>query len=400
MADTDTGTPAAPESTPQSSVGDDLRAVIAESIKANTPAEETTEAPPEEADAEPKAERARGPDGKFLPKEASEDGPPEAPAEPEGEAKPKEAPEGAETPDEAQKPAETAPKGAEPPLHWPQADKQWLASLPVEHQASVLQRFKQMEAGFTPKMQKLGEYERNFQGIPEMFAPHTEALKAQGKTPAQVIQTWASIERGLGTPDAPAIIARMIAGYKVNPAAVADVLNGLANGQQPPMQQPVQAALPPELLQKIERLEQDARLRTETENQRALDTAQRQIDTFANEKTAEGDLKHPFFADVEDAMMQLAQVARHQGRSLQLDDLYDSAVWANPETRTKLRQLETERDAKRAAVERKAKADAAKRASVSTAGSPGATAPAAAQRNSNASVEDDVRAAWEQATGA
>jgi hypothetical protein len=72
-----------------------------------------------------------------------------------------------------------------------------------------------------------------------------------------------------------------------------------------------------------------------------------------------------------------------------LQDAYDQAVWARPDTRaTLLAQQRAEEEQKRR-TEAKAKAEAAKRKSVSITGGPGNTAASAAP-GSKGSVRDDL----------
>lgn len=383
MDEIDTG---APPSQPDSPA-DDLRAALAESIAAETPKEPVAETVP---DSEPKPERLRAPDGKFAAKDTTDD-PDKAAEKPAREAKPEAGPKDGETETEPSEAAKPVSIGIQAPDHWSQADKQWLASFPAEHQPAVLDRFKKMEAGFTPKLQRLASYERDFQGIPEIFAPHVDGLRQRGQTPAHVIQAWAGVERDMqqGGQTAAGRVAGIIKAYKVDPAAVAAFLMG----EEPAPTNGAAPQVPPELAQEIATLKQRVEARDQADKAARDTAAQRQIDTFANEKDSEGNLKNPFFADVEQDIAALATLDLRQGKPIDLSDLYDRAIHANRETRAKLSQLEKEQADKRAAAERKAKTEAAKRASVSVAGSPGASQPlAAAPRNNAASVEDDLRA--------
>jgi hypothetical protein len=78
-----------------------------------------------------------------------------------------------------------------------------------------------------------------------------------------------------------------------------------------------------------------------------------------------------------------------EGAAKGLQDAYDQAVWARPDTRaTLLAQQRAEEEQKRR-TEAKAKAEAAKRKSVSITGGPGNTAASAAP-GSKGSVRDDL----------
>lgn len=383
-------------------VADDLRSVLAESLE-KTPVVEDTAG---EGEPEAKPERTRGPDGKFLPKDAATDGE-EAAAKPAGEAKPEKAPEDAKPETEGQPPPVAAPAAVEAPVHWSQSDKEKFGSLPAEARAPFLDLYKRMEAGFTPKLQRGAQLERDYGPIEQMFAPHLETLRGRGQVPANIIAIWGQVEQTLnghkiavesgqspGDTGAQAI-ARMIAGYKINPAEVA---KWLTDGV-PQAPQPQRTELPPEIAARIAALEQEVTQRKTADGEQRLATANRQIDAFAAEKNSDGSLKHPFFADIENDMMAQARLDMAAGKTPELSDLYDRAVYANRETRAKLLALDKENEQKRAAVERKAKTEAAKRTAVSVTGSPGANQTPTASRNSGASVSDDLRASLEEMRG-
>ena len=76
------------------------------------------------------------------------------------------------------------------------------------------------------------------------------------------------------------------------------------------------------------------------QQQAQYSTLQQQVDTFAAEKTEAGQLAHPYFNDpgIEKTMATLAKQEQASGQTPNLQDLYDSAVWANTSTRAKLQQ--------------------------------------------------------------
>lgn len=353
--DTDTGAVEQPA---------DLRSMLADAADKVEATERETPSPATEQAETPKpasSERVRGPDGKFAPKQAqaeanTETVDVEASATPAVETEPSAAP------------ASPATPATEAPAHWSQADKEWLAAFPAEHQTAVLNRFKQMEAGFTPKLQRLAQYEREYQGVPELFVPFAEQMRQANITPAHVINAWYQAEKDLKEGRGPQRVANIIKAYGVDPGEVARLLTDPAPAAP---QQHQQVQLPPALQEKLDRLERNDFERTARAQQEGLSRAQQQIDTFANQRDDKGNLAHPFFADIEEDMRALAQVDLAAGRPPDLSNLYDRAVYANPTTRSKLLALQKETEAKQAAAERKAKADAAQRAGKSVTGSPG-----------------------------
>lgn len=379
---------------------DDLKSLLAETFDAAEAADapsgvqpnaEITEKPLEKPSSEPKpAEtvptetRERGPDGKFLPKEAKE-------TPPSTETPPSEAPKAAEG---EEKPAEAAPTGAEPPAHWSAADKEMVAKLPEDLRPLVVDRIKRIEAGFTPKLQKLAQMEKEFGGAVEVFAPHMDAIRQRGQTPSDVVRVWAQMEEALianrmaaqsgrsdraalvATDSGAQIVARIIQAYNVDPAAVAAHLTNSV--QQPPQHQNGAGnqqngagyAIDPVLAQKVDGIEQTLNAWRQQEATQRVSQAQNQIEQFANEKNADGSLKHPFFSDLEDDITNLWRLEQSQGRAPSLPALYERAVWANSSTRDQLLHSQRQAEQKRAADEAKAKAEAARKASSSISGAP------------------------------
>ena len=391
---------------PPDEEGQDLRSVLSQVV---TDAEAVDEAParerPEREAPEPREERpareagdgdrARGPDGKFIPKEA------EGGAEPELDL-PVEQKEGGE-PAEPFVPAVSEP-AAEVPQHWSQADKDLIAGLPKEHQGKVVERYKAIEAGFTPRLQRAAEIERQYQGAMELFQPHLQALAQRGQTPSDVIRGYVAIERDLvqgrdlaaqGGVNAIGAqhIARMIQAYNVDPGAVAAVLKGEPiPGGQPNGVQP-QQVIPPQVMETMTRLEQRINQRDMVEQQQRESSTQSQIDAFASEKDETGAVKHPYFAELERDMMVLAQIEISQGKVPTIPDLYDRAVYANRETRSKVLAAEQAQATRKAAAERKAQAERANRAASSITGSPGSGGSPAERGGKERPLRDEIAAA-------
>jgi hypothetical protein len=388
----------------------DLRSVLSQALEEQRAPDTgaTSEQSSGAADdsAAPAESRARDASGRFARKTEGEEGAADTDAasaetKPASETQPK---------TEGETAAEAAATGgAEAPVHWSAADKERLNALPAEARPLVLDFTRRMEAAFTPKLQRLASYERDYQGVPELFAPHAEAMRQAGTNPGRVIQTWAAIEQGLlgaktaaerGQRDenGAAIVARMIENYRIDPAHVAEVLVAMKNGQRPPSnghQNGAQYRDPrvDDLSRQLNELsDAEKRRQEEAENARIAAT-QRQIDTFANEKDAQGNLKHPFFADLHQDMTALAAADAQLGKSINLADLYERAVYANRETRTKLLSADKEVEAKRLASERRAKAEAAQRASSSVTGSAGAGQSPSERRPGSGSVRDALVAA-------
>ena len=302
--------------------------------------------------------------------------------------------------------------------------------MPEAARGPFLNLYKRMEAGFTPKLQRGAQLERDYGELDRLvFTPEQrQIVAARGLTPVQLINSWADVERGLGAQPTPQmtpaqvaqvaalktqIVARIIHGYGVDPAAVADVLHQLrgfapATGGDQRLPAPAAgngAAAPtqvdPVLQQRLEALE----TRTQQAEAERIASANRaageQIQNFANDKDGEGQLTHPFFAELEAEMTSLAHFERSQGRTPVLQDLYDRALWANPSTREKQLALQQQAEAKRAAEERRAKAEQARRAgsSVTGAPSPGQAASTPADMSLRDTIKANMAGAVRQTSG-
>ena len=352
----------------------ELRNLLAETVTASETAAEpvqaekpvqATEAPEKPEDAS--GERPRGPDGKFLSRDA-------APPDEGGEEPP-------ELEEESGEPEPPEPVVKEPavevPQHWAQADKDLIAKLPAEHRQAVVDRYKAIEAGYTPKLMRAAELEKQFAGAEEVFKPYTETLRQRNQTPSDVVRAWAAVERGFlegfedaqqGRPNQKGaqLVANLIRQYRVDPGDVAAILQGTQ-----PANPNGAIALPPEVLQELNESKQ-WRANFEQKQQAEREAvAQRQIDAFAAEKDTRGNLAHPYFTELEPEIMRLARVDASERKPIDLADLYDRAAYANRETRKKLLDAQEAQARQKALADRKAKAAAAQQASSSVTGSPG-----------------------------
>lgn len=403
----------------------DLRSMLAEAAAEVESVEPATilarEEKPAAAIPEPKTEtpppetggRQRDANGRFLPK----DGETQEEADTAGavETKPASA-EATEEGVQAKEP-EVAASGAEPPAHWSQADKEMVAKLPAEFRGEVVERIKRIEAGFTPKLQKLAQVEKEYGGAMEVFAPYMDQIRQRGQTPSDTIRVWAQLEQSLlsarmatqsGRTDPMAlsasangaqIVARIIQSYLIDPGEVARHLSGeqQQNGTAQPQQNGYVAD--PALMQEVQAIKQNLAAREQYERETKTQSAQQQIEAFASEKNPDGSLKNPYFSELESVITELATFERSQGRSIDLPTLYKRAVRLDDSTYQRELSSQRQADEKRVAEERRAKAEAAKKASSSVTGapSPGQTSQRAP---STRSLRADLESAAEEATPA
>ena len=380
---------------------DSIRDALASAID-----EFETRAPDEGQEVETQAEaeqRLRDEKGRFAAKAADE-----APAEPVEDAAPKAKADDQAEPVEPTEPTEQkAADPSEPPQHWSDADKAWLKGLPSEHQASVVARFKAIEAGYTPKLQEAAALKQSYGEVDQLLAASEPHLKAQGWTKGTLVKAWLDVEKALAE-DPVAQVAKIIEHYKVDPAKLAEKL-GVNLGAAPqadtgllidrPYQDPVLSALQNQVKQLTEQLggftEAQKRQQLEQQQAKERETAEG-ITRFSQEKDETGQPKRPHFEKLYPAMIQLAQASWAMGKQPSLAEIYETAVWANPETREAMLALKAASAQASQVTAAKSKATAAKVAGSSVTGAPSGSGQAMAPA-SKGSVRADLLAAAEAA---
>jgi len=338
-----------------SDMEDDIRAAMAE-VSGNAPepapVEEVVVAPeaiiaeetPQDDGDKASDGRERGPDGKFIAKQPetaqdTTDQPSEAVAEP------------------AAKPAIRAPAS------WSPAAKATFDKLPPEVQQAVAKREQEIDHGLRRKSEEVKRYEP----LEQIIAPRRAIWAAQGMDEASAIRTLLAAQ-DLLEKDAVQGIQFLAKSYQID-------LSRLAQ----PQGQPYQAQPAPDSHPEIAHLKQQ--LQTLQAQVQTAQTAPlvSQIEAFQN------DPANLYFENVRDDMA----VLLNNGKASDLKEAYDMACWMRPDIRPFLQTAQAP------AASMQDKAAQARRAAVSVTGSPGQTAI----RKSNGSIEDDIRAAFEEVAG-
>lgn len=338
-----------------SDMEDDIRAAMAEVSGAApepAPAEEVVVAPeaviaeaetPQD-DAEKASDgRERGPDGKFIAKapetvQDTPDQPPEAVADP------------------------AAKLAIRAPASWSPAAKASFERLPPEVQQAVAKREQEIDHGLRRKSEEVKRYEP----LEQLIAPRRALWAAQGMDEASAIKTLLAAQDLLER-DPKQGLEFLARSYGVN-------LNTAQPQGQPYQAQPARDSHP-----EIAALKQQLQVL-----QSQVQTAQTapivsQIDAFQN------DPANLYFENVRDDMA----VLLHNGKASDLKEAYEMACWMRPDIRPFLQTTQAP------AAPVQDKAAQARRAAVSVTGSPGQTRVP----KSNGSIEDDIRAAFEEVAG-
>ena len=338
-----------------SDMEDDIRAAMAEvsgTAPEPAPAEEVVVAPeaviaeaetPQD-DAEKASDgRERGPDGKFIAKapetvQDTPDQPSEAVADP------------------------AAKLAIRAPASWSPAAKATFDKLPPEVQQAVAKREQEIDHGLRRKSEEVKRYEP----LEQLIAPRRALWAAQGMDEASAIKTLLAAQDLLER-DPKQGLEFLARSYGVN-------LNTAQPQGQPYQAQPARDSHP-----EIAALKQQLQVL-----QSQVQTAQTapivsQIDAFQN------DPANLYFENVRDDMA----VLLHNGKASDLKEAYEMACWMRPDIRPFLQTTQAP------AAPVQDKAAQARRAAVSVTGSPGQTRVP----KSNGSIEDDIRAAFEEVAG-
>lgn len=319
-----------------------------------------------ETEAQAAADRARDERGRFASNKPDAVAGAEAPTE-------QQQPEVAAQPvPQAQEAAREVPAAAlAAPNSWSNQAKAKWHEIPPDIRAEIAKRESDVHKGFT-KMDEERAYGRELQKV---IQPYEPLIRAEGGTPAAAVQDLLNTAYILRTGD-PATKARLFAQTAQRFGVDLSQL-----GQQQQQVAPEVAALH----QRIAQLEGSLQQRARVEQERAQQTALQTIQTFKS------DPAHPFFDAVQDEMALLLQ----NNAAADLKEAYDKAVWMRPDLRQQLLAAQTAQQT--ATVQQRQKVDKARMKAGSVRGGPGGTQPAAP--NPNASVREDLEAAFREAQG-
>ena len=309
--------------------------------------------------------RARGPDGKFIPKTE---------AAPSGDRK-----SGAEVAAAQETPSTDAAKASEvaaqtatnaPPAGWTAAEKaEWSKLSPVA-QAAVSRR----EAEIARGGQQWSEEKRRYEAV---LSPVAEAARRNGMNTEQGLQALLNAQSFLER-DAPAAIKWLAQSHGVNLATLAGQPDEVSSAQAPDIEAIVRQAVQRSVAPIVAPIQQ----RWQQEEQRQQEMTTQMVVSFA---ASEG---HEHFGSVEQDIMDLIPPLKERNPTWTpqqvLQEAYDRAVFANPATRqTILTARETAAEEKRR-TEAAQRATKARGAAVSVTGSPQGSAgqePAASLRD-------------------
>lgn len=273
----------------------------------------------------------------------------------------------------------------EAPQHWPATDREMFAKQSPEAQKWILGRHKAMEADYTRRTQEIAPIRRLKEGIDEVFAPFRDAMARDGIDEVSAIKQLVAAHNYLQQKPAEAI-GWLAEKYGIDLKQVVEGAGASGTEGQPD----------PRLLKldsKVAEVDKKVTSVLTAHEQREHQARLNEVTQFADAKDAQGKPLRPYFDEVATDIRDLIVAS---GGKLALQDAYDRAIYANPQTRAKvLAAQDAERRAKEEA-ERKAKADAAKKASAGNVSGQGAATSVVAKTDS---LRADLVSAFEASEG-
>lgn len=251
---------------------------------------------------------------------------------------------------------------ADIPQDWPDDLKAKVAAMPKDVQATFIENTKHFQADYTRKTQAIAEERKQYEQFDQVLAPHRHAWRQAGISEPQAIHNLLAAESYLNR-DPQNGLRKLAKHYSVD-------LSALADGQE---------AVNPELAALRQEVQQLRGYMTESQRaqqEQASASLASQIETFATEKDAGGNLKHPHFDTLRERMGALIT----SGQAQNLNDAYEQAAWLDPSVRKEL--LEQQTAAQKSEEERKRKEALDKARKAGTA--PKGTAPG------NQNMPDDL----------
>lgn len=324
---------------------------------------------------EPESASNRGPDGKFKSKESTEVASAPKAAVPKTDAPP----------------APVVTDEVKAPDHWTADDKAEFAKLDATAKNLVLAQSKRLEAGHTKKSQEVSERLKQAEPITAAAAPFTQHHKARGVDTAQATRNALATEHTLatGTDQQKAeILLGLAQFYRVPPQLLAARLGApvAQDANADPRDHEI-ANLKATVSQLQQQFGNDVASRTQAQETANANAATQEVATFRDAKDGSGAPLHPHFDAAAD------DIALYVARGMPLQDAYDRAVNANPDTRKAIREADEKAAKAKSDAESAARIAKAKKAGgVNVSGS----APRGDPSLKGATIEDTMRKVYDR----
>ena len=241
----------------------------------------------------------------------------------------------------AQPGQQTAQPALEAPIHWGADERAGFAKLAPEMQKFLLDQHKGMEASFTRKQQEFAPLNQ----VQQRWDSH---LKSTGGQLAQVADTAMQFDYAMRS--AASNDQRLDVLFKMGRMYGVDFSQAGGPQQIDPKDDPfavqrrIQEAHGPleqqigQVNQTLAQMQQQAEQQKEQQKQAEIAQMKQTVAAFQNERDDKGQIKHPYFADVQQDIVMLAKAMQASGQPMDLAKLYEQACWTNPNVRAKMQQ--------------------------------------------------------------
>jgi len=234
------------------------------------------------------------------------------------------------------------------------------------------------------------QHESQLRQLGEPLLPLREIAQARGMSWQDGLSRLIEAQRALDRDPYGALIwLAQSSGVNLDELADRAAAGGAQQQTHPQQQQP---GIPPQLLSRIDAIEQRFQSEQERQRQAAADAALREVNTFAS------DPANRHWAAVEQDVYQLLPAMKARMPNAASADVlraaYDAAVWANPQTRALAMQEQRAAEAAKEREQRTGQTRQARALEVLTShrGTPPAHQPAP---NGHASLRDEIGAHWD-----
>jgi hypothetical protein len=229
-------------------------------------------------------------------------------------------------------PAPVTGEAAQPPSNWSAAVRERFQKLPREDQDFLLERHHEMESDYQKRVQAAAISNQFVNAVTPVFSDPdiAESLRREGRTPIEAIYQWGGFHKRAMSPDLNTkigLLFELADRMQLDPAAVfgqTHVASSLGFSKED-MANPTIKKFADHVGQLTSQLQaqQTEIQRIRQHEQDALVGAKRmEIDTFADQKTADGSLAHPYF----DAFLPVIMEHYKSAPSVTMEQAYEMAV--------------------------------------------------------------------------
>lgn len=287
--------------------------------------EHTGDAPEKDRERKPasSAERPRDETGRFAPAEKTEKPAKEAGADNAAVEPAKEL----SNPDANKQVAPQSQTAVDRPAAWGSDKSDLWSKLPPDAQAYIAKREAEVSQGFA----KYGEDRKRLQEYESVMTPLRPTLQGLGQSDMDGIRRMIEWQQSLAGPYKVEAFKGLARALGVD---LATLVPASPQGQQDPQADPVAQHLQPILHPVISRINEFGQKLTTFEQQQQqerINRASAELAAFAKDK--------PHFDRVRTRMAQLMTA----GVATSLDDAYQQAIWADPDTRAEIQRTEQEK---------------------------------------------------------